>query len=180
MGKTFRCWLIANFEIIMYVLLLIISAILLFGTLDLEIAFAFKLFVYSALIAGMLSLPTNRGSIQFGKYLFLVGFGILMTIGVTIGAKNDPEYANSVMLSPIINKFWTVFIIASVISVFVAVYTYINIDEVLSRRMLWRNSNVSIFEYSLLYTLDRFCNISLSIVVSTFWLWSLIALIKYI
>ena len=170
MGTTFRCWLIANFEIIMYLLLLIVSAILLFSISDLENAF--KIFAYSAIFAGMLSFPTNRGVFQFGKYLFLVVIGILMTIGA-----NDQKYASDVMVSLIINKFWTVFIIASVISAFIAVYTYINIDEVLSRRMLWRNSNVSIFEYSLLYTLDRFCNISLSIVVCTFWLWLVIALI---
>ncbi|MCL1867603.1 MAG: hypothetical protein FWF72_01455 [Paludibacter sp.] len=170
MGITCRCWIIANFEIIMYVLLLVVSAILLFGISDLDNAF--KIFSISALVAGMLSFPTNKSIFQFGKYLFLVGMGIVMTIGA-----NNPENANDVMKSLIVNRFWTVFIIASVISVIIAVYTYINIDEVLSRRMLYLNSNVSIFEYSWLYTLDRFCNISLSIVVCTFWLWLIISVI---
>ena len=154
----------------MYVLLLVVSAILLFGISDLDNAF--KIFSISALVAGMLSFPTNKSIFQFGKYLFLVGMGIVMTIGA-----NNPENANDVMKSLIVNRFWTVFIIASVISVIIAVYTYINIDEVLSRRMLYLNSNVSIFEYSWLYTLDRFCNISLSIVVCTFWLWLIISVI---
>lgn len=168
MGTIFRCWLIANFEIVMYVLLLIVSAILLFGFSSLESGDALKFFTYFALFAGMLSFPTNKGAFQFGKYLFLVGMGIVMTVGA-----NNPEYAD-VMGSLIVSSFWIVFIIASVISAVIAVYAYKNIGEVLSRRMLYRNSNVSLFEYSWLYTLDRFCNISLSIVVCIFWLWLII------
>ena len=167
MGTIFRCSIIANFEIIAYLLLLITSAILLFGVSDLDTAFTSKLFIYSVLFAGMLSFPTNKGLFQFGKYLFLVGIGIFMTIGM----KNDPKYVNDVMMNLIINRFWTVFIIASIISLVIAVYAYMNIDEVLSLRMLYQNSDVAIFEFSLLYILDRFCNITLSIVVCTFWLW---------
>ena len=164
MGTTFRCWLIANFEITMYVLLLIVSAILLFGISDSDSAL--KIFVYSALFAGMLSFPTNKSVFQFGKYLFLVGIGVLLTVGA-----KDPKYTNDILMSSMVDKFWIVFIIASVVSALIAIYTYVNMDEVLSRRMLYWNSNVSIFEYSWLYTLDRFCNITLSIVVCTFWLW---------
>jgi len=38
----------------------------------------------------------------------------------------------------------------------VAIYTYNNFDEVVSRRMLWRNSNVSLFNEQLKYSIGRF------------------------
>ena len=161
--KTFYCWLIANFELIMYIFLLILSAIILFGFSDKDNTL--NIFMYLAVLMGILSLPTKKGVFQFGKYLLIVGFGIMM---------NDPKYDNNEFMSIFIPKFWIVFIITSIISAFIAVYTYMNIDEVLSRRMLYRNSNVSIFEYSWLYTLDRFCSISISIIACTFWLWGLI------
>ena len=41
-------------------------------------------------------------------------------------------------------------------SVKVAIYTYKNFSEVVSRRMLWRNSNVSLFNEQLKYSIGRF------------------------
>lgn len=35
------------------------------------------------------------------------------------------------------------------------IYTYCNIEEVLSCRFIWGNSNVSIFSFSLIYTLRK-------------------------
>jgi hypothetical protein len=43
-------------------------------------------------------------------------------------------------------------------------------NEVVSRRMLYRNSNVSLFEFAWLYTLDRFCNITVTIVYHGLWI----------
>lgn len=62
------------------------------------------------------------------------------------------------------NSTWYLIIIglALVVSIFfsviIAIYTYRNFDEVVSRRMLWRNSNVSLFNEQLKYTLSRFGN----------------------
>jgi hypothetical protein len=50
----------------------------------------------------------------------------------------------------------SVVIIAIYFSVKIATYTYRNFDEVVSRRMLWRNSNVSMFQEQLKYSLSRF------------------------
>jgi hypothetical protein len=150
--------------------MLTVSAIVLFVLLDFDVenGLNLKIFFYSALIAAVLSYPTNRGTFQFGKYLLLVAFGIFITIG-----ENDAEYTKNMdaeFTKYAVMVFWIIFIIASIISGIIAFYTYNNIDEVLSRRMLYRNSNVSLFEYSWLYTLDRFCNITLSIIVCTIWL----------
>lgn len=179
MGVTFRCWLIANFEIVMYVFSLIITAILFFGIIDLDkaeaVAAIFKAYVGFAMFAGMMSLPSKKSTFQFGKYVFFVIIAIIVTISVRRELATVDE-----TMRLMIKLLWIVFIIATVISAVIAVYTYKNIDEVLSRRMLYRNSNVGIFEYSWKYALDRFCNISLSIVISTFWISGVIILIREI
>lgn len=43
-----------------------------------------------------------------------------------------------------------------IFSTIVAVYTYNNFSEVVSRRMIWRNSNVSMFNERLKYSINRF------------------------
>jgi hypothetical protein len=154
----------------MYVFALIVSAILVFGFSNANSEFILKGFAYSALIAGSISIPTKRGVFQFGKYLLLVGMGILFTVLIP---KTEEFQKLDIQSQKILNimtvVFWIVFILASIVSAILAVYAYRNIREVLSRRMLYRNSHVGIFEYSWLYTLDRFCNITVSIVVCTFW-----------
>jgi hypothetical protein len=155
----------------MYVFTLIVNTILVFGFSDINNKLIFQGFMYSALFAGIVSLPTKSSVFQFGKYLVVVGMGILFTIMASKSEgfqKLDIQAQKFFIIMMIV--CWTVFIVASIISAFIAVYTYKNIGEVLSRRMLYRNSNVSIFEYSWLYTLDRFCNISISITVCIFWL----------
>lgn len=65
------------------------------------------------------------------------------------------------------------FLIPSILfAVFIAVFTYINMYEVVSRRMLYVNSNADIFEYRLLYTINRFvaafCGMTAILVVANF------------
>ena len=165
---TFKYWLIANFEIAIALLSVIIGSIYIWGFIDnIELGIyggggvLFMLFV--------LVIPTQRGAVQFGKYILMLGGVILFIWGKkNLGWTSDYSESEAEMVSRFIRWFWIVFSIATVISVFLAVYTFINFDEVVSRRMSWRNSNVSLLEISILYTLDRFCNITVSIVVCTF------------
>jgi hypothetical protein len=161
MESTSKCWLIANFEIVAYVLTLIVSILLLllgrlFGLMDFEKVG--EVIGYSALIAALLSLPTKRGVFQYGRYVLL----LLPGIGMFMGTGEAPVW--------VIILYWTVLVIVSIISGVIAAYAYDNIDEVVSRRMLYRNSNVSLFEFTWRYTLDRFCSIAVSILVCGIWL----------
>lgn len=54
------------------------------------------------------------------------------------------------------SMFWVVFIPTLVVSIAVGIFTAIFKDAVISRRMLYVNSGVSMFEFSLLYALNRF------------------------
>ena len=49
-------------------------------------------------------------------------------------------------------SFWDYFVVfgcGGIFSIIVMIYTYCNIEEVLSCRFIWGNSNVSIFSFSL-------------------------------
>lgn len=52
--------------------------------------------------------------------------------------------------------FWAILVPTLVVSIAVGIFTAIFKDAVISRRMLYVNSGVSMFEYSLLYVLNRF------------------------
>lgn len=69
-------------------------------------------------------------------------------------SKTIPENIQVTTLNWIIIGFFTLF--AFVFSTIIAVYTYKNFSEVVSRRMIWRNSNVSMFDERLKYSINRF------------------------
>jgi hypothetical protein len=152
--ETSKCWVIANFEIVAFVLTLIVSAILLalFGLFGLVNSKDVGEVLGVAAVAALLSFPTKKGAWQYGRYVLL----LLVGIGMIVNRDGDIPVWGTIL-------FWTVFAIASIISGVIAAYAYDNIDEVVSRRMLYRNSNVSLFEFTWRYTLDRFCSIAFSI-----------------
>jgi len=160
--KTFKCWLIANFEIFMLLLTAITGSIIFWGFSGIGEETAFSAYC-SILLVLLLTIPTKRGAVQLGKYILMLGGMILLTWGIRNQGWID-DVADKELFNRFITWFWSVFSIATAISAWLAYYTYVNIDEVVSLRMLYRNSEVSLFEFSLLYTLDRFCSITLSIV----------------
>lgn len=63
---------------------------------------------------------------------------------------------STIVQSEIINLLSDiVFGCGGIFSIIVMIYTYCNIEEVLSCRFIWGNSNVSIFSFSLIYTLRK-------------------------
>jgi hypothetical protein len=160
MGATFKCWLIANFEIVMFFLFFIIlGSLFMFYDIDEEI---WGYMICFALISFVCTCPTNKGVFQFGRYFLILIFGIL----ITVGSHQSDQIIEEVKTETshlALRIFWINFAIASIIAIFPAIYTYHHMEEVVSRRMLYRNSNVSLFEFSWKYTLDRFCNITVSI-----------------
>ena len=167
--KPFKCWFIANFEIFMLLLTAITSSIIFWRGAGIEHETALLVYLYGLFGVFLLTFPTNRSAWQFGKYILMLGGVVFLTWAVKSQgwAMSNLTENNQELTSSFLTYFWIVFSIATVISGWLAYYTYVNIDEVISLRMLWKNSNVSLFEFSWLYTLDRFCNITVSIVVCT-------------
>jgi len=164
---TLKYWLIANFEIAILLLTLIIGGITIWGLGD---GLHDNITHAGLAVLGLVLLfviPTQRGTLQFGKYILMLGGVIFFAWFLKNSEGSNMTDADIALWEFCIRRFWIVFSIATAISVFFAVYAFINFDEVVSRRMSWRNSNVSLFEISILYTLDRFCNITVSIVICT-------------
>ena len=152
----------------MLVITTIISGIFILNSVDLaddESDFTMLVFLYLSLFA--LNTPTKNGAFQYGKYILMLGSAIFFTWYM-----KQPEFPaeNTALIKSLLTWFWIAFPIATVIGGWMAAYTRANISEVLSRRMLYRNSNVSLFEYAWKYTLDRFCNIAVAIVTCIIWI----------
>jgi hypothetical protein len=117
----------------------------------------------------MLFVPCIQGK---GRYFSIIKYIIILLFCVTGPfAQVEPE------IPAILFIFWWGSLIAGTIfGINLAIFTNRNIDEIVSRRMLYRNSKVQLFEIKWVYTLDRFSGIATSIAVN---LGVIIALIYY-
>ena len=178
MNSTFKCWLIANFEIVFFWLTTILGVLFFlvfsdknFENFENKNSYDFmKVVLMYGIFVFVFNTPTKNGAFQYGKYIVLLGLAIIF-----IFYSEAPESQFNIEDKETFNRFFlwpfgALFVTASGISGWLSYYTYKNIYEVLSRRMLYRNSNVSLFEYTWKYTLDRFCNITVSIVTCIPWL----------
>ena len=151
--KTLLAWLIANIEAFTTVLLLVI----------------FEVYIFTANIATISS--DDMGMLAVGGALGIVAAKTLMggvptknTIGDVVNlcivivayaiiwliTSDDDMYDN--FYPPLI----TILCMSLVIAVIVAIFTFRNFNEVVSRRILFINSNVSLFEIAGMYTFNRF------------------------
>jgi hypothetical protein len=169
MGATFKSWLIANFEITFGGLIIIITGI--YTCLAVEnsqLQDVFIVYLGLSVVFVAFIVPTQNGAIGIGKYILLILFGILVQC-----FSKEPEHAIVLKMLP---YYWGLLAISSVIGAFIARYAYTHFDEVVSRRMLWRNSNVDLFDIRWRYALDRFSGIVCTLMFGIVWS----ALIAYI
>lgn len=165
--KTFISWIIANFEGILLSIVLAISAIILFsnspmkddGTI-LYIKEILELFTISAVFLAALTLQTKSCGVGVIKYLLLLAF-LIWGHGIF---KDSQLQILSWTLA------WIVFVGSSVIGIISAIYVFLNFDDVVSLRMLYRNSSVSLFEIEWQYIIERFTCISFAIFINAYWL----------
>lgn len=151
--KTFIAWLIANicgvvdfFIVIVYEVLLFQGHIPIGGESDISTMAVFGPFLilmfHGLLVGGMPSKNVVEDIVNM----------VVLTLGYAIawwGWKNDPEF--------IFMSVYAWGLIPSLaLALIVAVFTANNIYEVVSRRMLFVNSNSNLFEMKLLYTFNRF------------------------
>lgn len=164
--KTFISWIIANFEGVIFCIIFSIIAIFLFsnppikddGTI-ISHKGLLELLILSAVFIGGLTLQTKNAGVGIIKYLLIVAFLIWR-----------PGLDDSLIQNFLSWTFlWILFIGSSVIGLISAIYAFLNFDDVVSLRMLYRNSCVSLFEANWLYTIDRFAGFSLSIFLNIGW-----------
>lgn len=152
--ETLKYWGIANLEL----LALIVCCIIYFadfsitGKVELEqIQGLRKIGFYGIICLGIfMFLAKNGGVGMFVKTLALLFF--LLKLASQLWSYYESGICG--MGTLIMVGIITLLSLGATVSV--AKYTYQNFDEVVSRRMLWRNSNVSLFEEQAKYTYDRF------------------------
>jgi lipid-A-disaccharide synthase-like uncharacterized protein len=163
---TFKYWLIANFEIIIGVVTILVNIILWLCTYDeerpKEMSANLTGWMFFSLTAVVFySSPTESCSVSLFKYIVLLLLSILILLIHIYIEKDDPS---QIPLS-IIVWGWFIFVAGTVIGIRYAIFTKRNIDQIVSRRMLYRNSSVQLFEITWKYTLDRFACIASSIII---------------
>jgi NADH:ubiquinone oxidoreductase subunit len=171
---TSKSWIIANFEIVIFWFVEIIGLLVIFGY-DLLIvgingmAIIILLWIFLSSIMGALIIPTKNQNTGIGKYIFFIIVGIIVSI-VLISVLDDIDKVGvrlSIEFGVI--GLWILFILASVFGVIIANYAHEHFNEVVSRQILYRNSNVDIFEKKWRYVLARGCSVATSIFLGMLW-----------
>lgn len=166
--KTFISWLIANFEIIVTFILCTVFGVLFFTELDgaayttwqklglVGVAICFvampasqtvrnftlSCIMFAAMVAGYVYLIVNLGEIQ--------------------GEGSNP-------ISDVVYMLLISGGISFVIAAVVGCYTAFNMDDVVSRRMLYVNSDVSMFDITVKYSLNRFMAVFVYLTWAAVW-----------
>ena len=150
--KIFLSWLIANFETIALVILSVVFGILFLNLDEGSIAPSERWGVVLIIFLAM-GLPTAFTSRDFVSSLMLFALfvaGYIYLIAHYSGLSSIPELKYGLV---------RLFICGAVsLALFIAagIFTAANMDDVVSRRMLYVNSNVQLFEKTLAYSLNRF------------------------
>ena len=154
--KTFYAWLIANVESITTVLVLIICEIIWLTRSTMNVGDTIGIALLGALIisAGktlMGNLPSKNTVTDIINLLLIITVHALLIRLSFAGFQKGEEFFSTLYFSTI-----GIAMIAMMFAIMAAVFTFHNMHEVVSLRMLYRNSNVSLFSIKWKYTLNRF------------------------
>lgn len=141
--------LIANLEIAITVLLSVVVGILIFTAPGMEAVVKWVLFI---VLVFTLCIPigfstkdlTGAVVICIGAVAWYILISFLSVLSVDFVGITG--YFNAVLVCGCVS---------GVLAIAVGVYTAVNMDEVVSLRMLYVNSNVQMFEKTLVYSLNR-------------------------
>lgn len=150
--RTFNAWWIANFETIINIVLIIIFELYLFQTKTLPggtdpgslvIMGPFLIILIRGIFAG--GMPAKSiGADIFNLIAMVVVYGCILLYWYSTGKMGYLIWLSSGLC------------IALVVSATAAIFTCRNMDEVVSRRMLYHNSNADLFGITWQYTFNRF------------------------
>lgn len=152
--KTFNAWWIANFDTIINIVLIGIFEWFVFQSNNLPNDVPRT----NIAIGGLLLVPLARGLLGgmpaksigadiFNLVIMIAGYGCILLYLHSVGEMKYLTWLSSGLC------------IALVIAITVAVFTYRNMDEVVSLRMLYRNSNADLFGITWQYTFNRFISV---------------------
>lgn len=174
--SAFKSWLVANIEVILIVftVLLSIACFLFFPKTEKSGTAVTALIIFSIILCVIIVACVRNGIAALFAIAILVGIIFSGNKNkATVNPSTETEVVEQQTLTPeeleefnntlkdIINNIkWSSFIwlgiIACIFGIGTAVYACINFDDVVSRRFLYRNSTVSVFEVQWKYTFNRF------------------------
>ena len=174
MGNTFKSWVVANLEIVFIpILILIMISAGIFRELGPEkwgIIFVLSLF-FVIIIFGSI----KHGFASFCGWLAFIGFYYI----VIKNEGTEDEVTESfktvgIIFSQHVHYFLVTSLISLIGGILIAIYANRNFYEVVSRRFLYRNSNVEVFNEKWRYTFNR-----LFAGFMMFWGWFMESLLVY-
>ena len=143
--NAFKSWLVANLEIVYYLgIILIIGGAALF--LDMETGAWGAVGILTAMLM-LVSVSSIKYSVA-GLFFAAIIFGILLPI--LAGKNGDFQFLKENMTYLIVSAA-----VALVVGILIAIYAYRNFDDTVSRRFLYRNSSVSVYEEAWKYAFNR-------------------------
>lgn len=156
----FKSWLISNIEWFLFFLGIIAILTLCPKNSD-WIAGAFKIIGFYIILYGLLMMLADSGAIG-SIFIGLAGIG-LSVLGIFYSGKfvagwfssDVAEKVSGVLTAYTVSGTVTV-IVCFVLAVLVAVFAFINFDDVVDLRWLYRHSDMAIYESEWLYALNRF------------------------
>ena len=171
--KTLLSWLIANIEVFTTVVLLIVFEAYIFTADITAVAAGDKWMLAVGGAMGIVAAKTIIGGVPTKNTIGdIVNLGVVVVAYVLIWVITSGDDAYHVFYAPSI----TVLCVSLAVAAVAAVFTFMNFDEVVSRRLLYLNSNASLFGIAAMYTFNRFVATFAS--VSTFGL--ILALVNLI
>ncbi len=171
--KTYIATLVANIEIIIS-LLMSLALIILGINNDAVVAYldgtALTLVYMLVFLIIMSAFMSRLKSFVVSLVTFLLLL-VIMGYGPSAGELENQDiawwlYKAEELLFGSWGTGWTLFIVGCVAGGIAAFYAFRNYPEVVSRRMLWRSSRVSLLESQYAYAVNRFCATASSIILA--------------
>ena len=150
--KVFVSWLVANFEVFVTVLLCIVFGILVAVGIDSFVFTAQEKWGLIGVAVFFMALPASITvkNFEMSMILFLLmlaGYIYVIVSPDTIGSATLPWMPSALIANGAVSL---------VVALAIGIYTAINMDDVVSRRMLYVNSDVGMFDMTVKYSLNRF------------------------
>ena len=167
MGDTFKFWLTANFGIILTIIVFPISALVLYTGDAIEQSGG-NYWEYLAAVAAFalfVAFPGKKVVDSFSIYLLLLFFGLAGLFALTCIEHDVPD---NITIDIVLKSGYFIFgcvclVVSWVVSGLLMPFVSANIDEIVSRSMRFRNSNVDLFEFKWKYLIALFLDISRAI-----------------
>lgn len=155
--RTLYAWLIANIEGFTSFLVMVAFAIYLFANPAFTMGVGDKIGIF--LLGGIVitSGKTLLGGIPSkGTLTDVINLIVMVAIYVVLFIFGFAGYGKEPFLEKVLYVTLSTCVVSLVLAIMAASFTYRNMDLVVSRRMLYVNSRVAMFEITWMYTFNRF------------------------